>query len=59
MTEGPGGAAFAAFGASVVQTVTRLQQARGVTFGCSDKRVVWTCGKTTLYRKLKEYESRI
>lgn len=50
MTEGPGGAAFAAFGASVVQTVTRLQQARGVTVGCSDKRAVWSCGKTTLYR---------
>jgi polyhydroxyalkanoate synthase len=50
LTEGSGGAAFAAFGASVAQTVTRLQQARGVTVGCSDKRAVWSCGKTTLYR---------
>jgi len=50
LTEGRDGAAFATFGASVAQTVTRLQQARGVTVGCSDKRAVWTCGKTTLYR---------
>ena len=33
-------------------TVARLRQAQGVTVGCSEKRVVWRLGKTTLYQYL-------
>ena len=37
----------------LTETLTRLQQARAVSVGCSAKRAVFRCGKTTLY----EYEA--
>ncbi len=43
---------FAHLTLRVTQTLSRLQQARGVTVGCSAKRAVWACGKTTLYHYL-------
>ena len=46
------GAAFAQLTLRVTQTLSRLRQARGVTVGCSAKRAVWSCGKTTLYHYL-------
>jgi poly[(R)-3-hydroxyalkanoate] polymerase subunit PhaC len=46
------GAVFAQLALRVTQTLSRLQQARGVTVGCSAKRAVWSCGKTTLHHYL-------
>jgi polyhydroxyalkanoate synthase len=36
----------------IAATVARLREAQDVTVGCSAKRAVWSCGKTTLYRYL-------
>jgi polyhydroxyalkanoate synthase len=36
----------------IATTLERLRQARDVTVGCSAKRAVWSCGKTTLYQYL-------
>jgi len=36
----------------IAETTARLRQARDVAVGCSAKRAVWCCGKTTLYRYL-------
>ncbi len=36
----------------VAQTLSRLHQAREVSVGCSPKRAVYGCGKTTLYEYL-------
>jgi polyhydroxyalkanoate synthase subunit PhaC len=44
------GTAFAQLTLRVAATLARLRQARAVTVGCSAKRAVWSCGKTTLYR---------
>jgi polyhydroxyalkanoate synthase subunit PhaC len=44
------GATFTELTLRIAATLARLQQARGVTVGCSAKRAVWRCGKTTLYR---------
>jgi poly[(R)-3-hydroxyalkanoate] polymerase subunit PhaC len=46
------GAVFTELTARLAQTLSRLQQARHVTVGCSAKRAVWSCGKTTLYEYL-------
>ena len=48
---GPG-AVFIELTARLAQTLSRLQQARHVSVGCSAKRAVWNCGKTTLYEYL-------
>jgi polyhydroxyalkanoate synthase len=34
----------------IANTLARLRAAQGVTVGCSAKRAVWSCGKTTLYQ---------
>jgi polyhydroxyalkanoate synthase len=47
-----GAAAFADLTARIDATLARLRQAGRVTIGCSPKRAVWSCGKTTLYRYL-------
>jgi polyhydroxyalkanoate synthase subunit PhaC len=44
------GSTFSELSFRIAATLSRLQQARGVTVGCSAKRAVWRCGKTTLYR---------
>ena len=44
------GTTFCELTLRVAATLSRLQQARGVTVGCSAKHAVWRCGKTTLYR---------
>ena len=36
----------------IADTLARLQRARDVAVGCTEKRAVWTCGKTTLYHYL-------
>jgi polyhydroxyalkanoate synthase len=36
----------------IATTLARLREAQSVTVGCSAKRAVWSCGKTTLYRYL-------
>ena len=36
----------------IADTLARLGRAQGVTVGCSAKRAVWKCGKTTLYHYL-------
>jgi poly[(R)-3-hydroxyalkanoate] polymerase subunit PhaC len=46
------GATFAQLTLRVAETLSRLRQARDVTVGCSAKRAVWSCGKTTLYHYL-------
>jgi polyhydroxyalkanoate synthase subunit PhaC len=46
------GATFAQLSLRVQEILTRLRQAREVTVGCSAKRAVWSCGKTTLYHYL-------
>jgi hypothetical protein len=43
-----GGGSLSQLTLRVAQTVSRLQQARDVTVGCSAKQAVWSCGKTTL-----------
>ena len=48
---GPG-ATYAHLALRVTQTLARLRQAPQVTVGCSAKRAVWSCGKTTLYHYL-------
>ncbi|HEY0768093.1 MAG TPA: class III poly(R)-hydroxyalkanoic acid synthase subunit PhaC [Steroidobacteraceae bacterium] len=45
-------ALFAEIGLRIADTLTQLRQARNVTVGCSAKRAVWSCGKTTLYQYL-------
>ncbi len=47
-----GGGIFPELTLRVTETVARLQQARGVSVGCSQKRAVFSCGKTTLYEYL-------
>jgi polyhydroxyalkanoate synthase len=46
------GALFAQLTLRVAETLARLRQARDVTVGCSAKRPVWNCGKTTLHHYL-------
>jgi len=46
------GAMFADLAVRAAETVSRLRQARDVQVGCSAKRPVWSCGKTTLYQYL-------
>jgi len=48
----PDGGASAELAARVSETLARLRYAREVTVGCSAKRAVWSCGKTTLYQYL-------
>jgi polyhydroxyalkanoate synthase subunit PhaC len=36
----------------IAETLARLAKARDVAVGCSAKRAVWKCGKTTLYHYL-------
>ena len=36
----------------IADTLARLREVQGVTVGCSAKRAVWSCGKTTLYQYL-------
>jgi poly[(R)-3-hydroxyalkanoate] polymerase subunit PhaC len=36
----------------IADTLARLREVQGVTVGCSAKRAVWSCGKTTLYEYL-------
>ena len=45
-------AAFADLALRVSETLSRLRQTREVKVGCSSKRPVWSCGKTTLYHYL-------
>lgn len=45
-------AGFGDLGARVADTLRKLRQAACVEVGCSAKRAVWRCGKTTLYRYL-------
>jgi len=47
-----GGGIFPELALRLSETVTRLQAARGVSVGCSQKRAVFSCGKTTLYEYL-------
>lgn len=49
---GGAGRTLAQFGLHVAETLSRLQQARQVSVGCSQKRAVFTCGKATLYEYL-------
>ena len=46
------GRLFLDLGGRVAQTLARLQQAREVRVGCSERRAVWTHHKTTLYEYL-------
>jgi poly[(R)-3-hydroxyalkanoate] polymerase subunit PhaC len=46
------GAPFAELTVRIADTLARLRRARDVAVGCSAKRAVWTCGKTTLYHYL-------
>ena len=46
------GRLFLDLGGRVAQTLARLQQARDVRVGCSERRAVWTHHKTTLYEYL-------
>ncbi len=41
---------FSDLGARIADTLCKLQRAASVEVGCSPKRAVWSCGKTTLYR---------
>jgi polyhydroxyalkanoate synthase len=43
-------AGFLDLSARVADTLRKLRQAASVEVGCSAKRAVWSCGKTTLYR---------
>ncbi|TLZ40889.1 MAG: alpha/beta fold hydrolase, partial [Gammaproteobacteria bacterium] len=45
-------AVFAELTLRIAQTLTRLREVQGVTVGCSVKRAVWSCGRTTLYQYL-------
>ncbi len=36
----------------IAATLARLREVQGVTVGCSAKRAVWSCGKTTLHQYL-------
>jgi len=36
----------------IADTMARLREVQGVTVGCSAKRAVWSCGKTTLHQYL-------
>jgi polyhydroxyalkanoate synthase len=49
---GAAGAPFPEVSARIAATLARLERARHVTVGCSEKRAVYRCGKTTLYRYL-------
>jgi poly[(R)-3-hydroxyalkanoate] polymerase subunit PhaC len=50
---GPEAAAlFPELSLRISATLARLRAAHGVTVGCSAKRAVWSCGKTTLYQYL-------
>jgi polyhydroxyalkanoate synthase len=49
---GASAAAFADLAVRVAETLSRLRQTREVKVGCSAKRPVWSCGKTTLYHYL-------
>jgi polyhydroxyalkanoate synthase subunit PhaC len=46
------GATFTDLPRRLAETLARLREARDVQVGCSAKRAVWRCGKTTLYRYL-------
>ena len=43
---------FSDLGARIADTLWKLRRAALVEVGCSVKRAVWSCGKTTLYRYL-------
>ena len=43
---------FAQLNLRIADTMARLRQAGDVQVGCSAKRPVWSCGKTTLYEYL-------
>jgi polyhydroxyalkanoate synthase len=45
----PAGALFTDLTVRMAQTLAHLQHARHVSVGCSAKRAVWSCGKTTLF----------
>ena len=45
-------AGFVDLGVRVADTLQKLRRAATVEVGCSAKRAVWSCGKTTLYRYL-------
>ncbi|TLY97482.1 MAG: alpha/beta fold hydrolase, partial [Gammaproteobacteria bacterium] len=45
-------AVFAQLTLRIADTLARLREAQAVTVGCSAKRAVWSCGKTTLYQYL-------
>jgi polyhydroxyalkanoate synthase len=46
------GVLFAELQLRIADTLARLRQAGDVQAGCSAKRAVWSCGKTTLYEYL-------
>lgn len=46
------GALFAELQLRIADTLARLREASDVQVGCSPKRAVWSCGKTTLYEYL-------
>jgi len=52
------GLAFAELTVRIADTLARLRRARDVAVGCSAKRPVWSCGKTTLYQYLPEPTGR-
>jgi len=45
--------AFTDLALRVAETLSRLREIREVEVGCSAKRSVWSCGKTTLYHYLQ------
>ena len=49
---GSSATAFADLAVRVAETLSRLRQMREVKVGCSAKRPVWSCAKTTLYHYL-------
>jgi polyhydroxyalkanoate synthase len=52
MHSGADSRGFSDLGARIADTLGKLRRAGSVEVGCSPKRAVWSCGKTTLYRYL-------
>jgi polyhydroxyalkanoate synthase subunit PhaC len=52
MQSGADSRGFPDLGARIADTLSKLRRAASVEVGCSLKRAVWSCGKTTLYRYL-------
>ena len=52
MQSGADSRGFSDLGARIADTLYKLRRAASVEVGCSAKRAVWSCGKTTLYRYL-------